>query len=307
MLARTGKLSARLYHFHKHTFIRAQAFRLTYCVSWNAHYGRQERDIMLSSEEIAEQQQLLATHRRTLAVYLRQRAQIGQAYSPPALINGIDETREHIRRIKEALKAAGITAPNDPDDEEPQQPQRHSAAQPRQDPVFPGWLVPAIIALVLASGGGYWWYYNQSLGTPGQTETAAPVEGPIGEATPVEESPTERAPAAQTDVDALASQLQEANIALSETQVEVVRGFINDPGTGYKLLAEHVLQIVGSQRFRQTLYLDEIDVRYTEVVGTDHYADFDQDQLKSGMVRAWNEHYTDQRVDTFDEIVEPRT
>jgi hypothetical protein len=262
---------------------------------------------MLSSEETAEQQKLLAAHRRTLAVYLRQQAQIGQAYSPPALINGIDETREQIRRIKEALKAAGVAVPNDPDDEEPQRPLRHSVPQPRQDPVFPGWLLPAIIVLALVSGGGYWWYYNQNIGTAGPTETATPAAAPIGEATSAEEPPTEEAPAAQTEVDALESQLQEANIALSETQVEVVRGFINDPNTGYKLLAEHVLQIVGSQRFRQTLYLDEIDVRYTEVVGTDHFADFDQDQLKAGMVRAWNERYTDQRVDTFDEIVEPRT
>jgi hypothetical protein len=258
---------------------------------------------MLSSEEIAEQQQLLATHRRTLAVYLRQQAQIGQAYSPPALINGIDETREQIRRIKEALKAAGVVVPNDPDDEEPQRPLRHSATQPRQDPVFPRWLLLLVIVLALASGGGYWWYYSQNLGTARQTETATP----IGEATAAEEPPTEEAPAAQTDVDALEGQLQEANIALSETQIEVVRGYINDPNTGYKLLAEHVLQIVRNQRFRQTLYLDEIDVRYTEVVGTDHFADFDEDQLKAGMVRAWNEHYTDQRVDTFDEIVEPRT
>jgi hypothetical protein len=256
---------------------------------------------MLSPEEIDEQQQLLATHRRTLAIYLQQQAQIGQAYSPPALINGIDETRQHIKRIKETLKVSGTVVPDDPDDEEPQRPSRRSATLPRHDPLFPYWLLPVIIVLALAFGGGYWWYYNQYLGTVRQGEA------PPQEETPAEEPPTEEVPAAQTDVDTLESQLQEANIALSETQVEVVRGYIDDPDTGYKLLAEHVLQIVSNQRFRQTLYLDEIDVRYTEVVGRDHYADFDEDQLKSGMVRAWNEHYTDQQVETFDEIVEPRT
>ena len=262
---------------------------------------------MLSPDEIAEQQQLLATYRRTLAIYLRQQAQIGQAYSPPALINGIDETREQIKRIKEALKATGIVVPEDPDDEEPQPAPRRHAALPRQDPPFPGWLLPVIIVLALAAGGGYWWYYSKGIGTAEQAETSPQGATPVDEATPAEEPPTEEVPNAQTDVAVLESQLMEANIALSETQVEVVRGFIRDPNTGYKLLAEHVLQIVSDQRFRQTIYLDEIDVRYTEVVGTDHYADFDEEQLKAGMVRAWNEHYTDQQVESFDEIVESRT
>jgi len=197
-------------------------------------------------------------------------------------------------------KAAGVTVAEDPDDEEPQAPARRL----RHDPVFPRWLWPAalgMLVIALAAGGGYWWFYGQGIGTAGQSATASP-EAPVDEATPAEE-----VPAAQTDVAALESQLAEANIALSETQVEVVRGFINDPNTPYKLLAEHVLQIVADQRFRQTIYLDEIDVRYTELVGTDHYADFDEEQLKAGMVRAWNEHYTDQRVDSFDEIVQPRS
>jgi hypothetical protein len=261
---------------------------------------------MLSPEEIAEQQKLLAAHRRTLAIYLRQQAEIGRAYSPPALINGIDDTREQIRRIKATFRAAGVMVAEDPDDEEPQAPPRRL----RQDRVLPGWLWPTVLGMLviaLAIGGGYWWFYGQGIGTAEQSETASPEETPVDEATPPEETPTEEVPAGQTDVAALESQLANANIALSETQVEVVRGFINDPNTGYKLLAEHVLQIVSDQRFRQTIYLDEIDVRYTEVVGTDHYADFDEERLKAGMLRAWNEHYTDQRVESFDEIVQPQS
>src|SRR5215213_5650933 len=72
---------------------------------------------MLTPEEIAEQQQLLATYRHTLAIYLKQRAMIGQAYSPPALITGIEEARGNIKRIKTTLKAAGVAVPDDPDDE----------------------------------------------------------------------------------------------------------------------------------------------------------------------------------------------
>jgi hypothetical protein len=77
---------------------------------------------MLSPDEIAEQQQLLAAHRRTLAVYLRQTAEIGRNFSPPSLINGIDDARANIRRIKAALISAGVDVPEDPDDEEPPQP-----------------------------------------------------------------------------------------------------------------------------------------------------------------------------------------
>jgi hypothetical protein len=76
--------------------------------------------------------------------------------------------------------------------------------------------------------------------------------------------------------------------------------------TGYKLLAEHALQVVGDQKFRNPLFLDELDVRYTDLVGQEHFADFDEDQLKAGMLRAWNEHYTDQPVDSYDQIVESR-
>ena len=74
---------------------------------------------MLSPEEIVEQQQLLAAYRRTLAVYLRQQAEIGRAFSPPALINGIDETRRDIKRIKAILQAASAEVAEDPDDDEP--------------------------------------------------------------------------------------------------------------------------------------------------------------------------------------------
>ena len=37
------------------------------------------------------------------------------------------------------------------------------------------------------------------------------------------------------------------------------------------------------------------------------YADFDQDRLKEAMVNTWNQHYTDQAVDSFDQIVEARS
>src|SRR5215211_5537157 len=72
---------------------------------------------MFSPEEIDEQQKLLATYRHTLAIYLKQRAMIGQAYSPPALITGIEEARGNIKRIKATLRAEAVVVQDDPDDD----------------------------------------------------------------------------------------------------------------------------------------------------------------------------------------------
>ena len=73
---------------------------------------------MLSQEEIDQQVQLLETNRQTLAVYLRQEATIGRAFSPPALVTGIQEARRNIRRIKAELRANGVSVHEDPSDEE---------------------------------------------------------------------------------------------------------------------------------------------------------------------------------------------
>jgi hypothetical protein len=286
---------------------------------------------MLSPDEIAEQQQLLAAHRRTLAVYLRQAAEIGRNFSPPSLINGIDDSRANIRRIKAALTAAGIDVPEDPDDEEPPPPppprlvrppsevdastSQASApaplpALPAQGGAPPPWLWPAlagVLALVLVAGVA--WALLRPPGETTQEDTPAATadqaaDAPTAEAAPAGEAPT--AEAAPTDSAALEGQLADANIELSAVQVDEVRKFINDPETPYRELAEHALQVVGDQKFRQPLYLDELDTRYTDLVGTEHYRDYDPERLKEAMVRAWNEHYTDQQVDSYDEIVEGR-
>jgi hypothetical protein len=74
--------------------------------------------VMLSDDELTQQQQLLAAHRRTLAIYLRQQAEIGRAYSPPSLMNGIAEVRANIQRIKQRLRDAGVAVADYPDDSE---------------------------------------------------------------------------------------------------------------------------------------------------------------------------------------------
>lgn len=246
---------------------------------------------MLSPEEIAEQEQLLAAHRHTLAIYLKQQAEIGHAYSPPALISGIDEARSNIRRIKAALKGTGVEVAEDPDDEEP--PRLFGLPRKNRVPEIVLGLA-SVLVIALAIGAG-WWFSRPPAGTLSQQATATQAE-----------TPPDQAPAGTTDLAALESQLAEANIALSATQVDQVREYINQPDTGYKLLAEHALALMNGQKFREMLYLDELDTRYTDLVGQDHYADFDEQQLKEGMLRAYNEHYTDNQASSFDEIVEPR-
>ena len=69
-----------------------------------------------SQEQIEEQQNLLAIHRRNLALYLEQRAQLGQAFIPPGIANGIYAERQEIRRIKEILRDWDVRVENYPDD-----------------------------------------------------------------------------------------------------------------------------------------------------------------------------------------------
>ena len=70
----------------------------------------------LDQETINAQLDLLAAHRRTLAVYLRQHAELG-VLVPPGVVNGIAEAQSAIRRIKELLRAEGVPVEDEPNDE----------------------------------------------------------------------------------------------------------------------------------------------------------------------------------------------
>jgi photosystem II stability/assembly factor-like uncharacterized protein len=71
---------------------------------------------MLDPDVVSVQEQLLAAHRQTLSVYLRQLAELG-ILAPPGVFNGITETRAAIGQIKRTLRAAGATVTDNPDDE----------------------------------------------------------------------------------------------------------------------------------------------------------------------------------------------
>src|SRR5215218_3524499 len=74
---------------------------------------------MPTQDDIANQQQLLAAHRATLAVYLIQRAQLGPGFAPPGVTNGIHVTCVEIRRCKAILAGWGEAVEDHPDDDGP--------------------------------------------------------------------------------------------------------------------------------------------------------------------------------------------
>jgi uncharacterized protein YjbI with pentapeptide repeats len=71
---------------------------------------------VLSQEDIAGQQTLLATHRRTLAHYLQRLGILTTAHAPPELAHGIEEARTNIARVKGILRASGVQVADHPDD-----------------------------------------------------------------------------------------------------------------------------------------------------------------------------------------------
>lgn len=73
---------------------------------------------MATQAEIDEQQKLLATHRKTLAILLQQKAKHTSIYVPPATEHGIDEARQDIQKIKMILRSWDIVVEDHPEDEE---------------------------------------------------------------------------------------------------------------------------------------------------------------------------------------------
>lgn len=74
---------------------------------------------MLSDDEIAQQQELLQTHRQTLAHYLKQQARLGEDYTPPGVSSGITHARANIQRTKQLLRDGGVNVVDHPDDAAP--------------------------------------------------------------------------------------------------------------------------------------------------------------------------------------------
>jgi general L-amino acid transport system substrate-binding protein len=71
---------------------------------------------MPSQEDIEDQQELLKRYRRTLAHYLRQQADHGDAHIPPSISNGIRDARGNIRLIKNTLRSWKVAVEDHPGD-----------------------------------------------------------------------------------------------------------------------------------------------------------------------------------------------
>lgn len=77
---------------------------------------------MPTQADIDQQRQLLDTHRATLAHYLRQRAQLSTAHEPPAVANGIADTRAAIQRCKATLRGWNVAVEDLPDERDHAEP-----------------------------------------------------------------------------------------------------------------------------------------------------------------------------------------
>jgi hypothetical protein len=67
---------------------------------------------MPTQDDIEQQQQLLATHRRTLAHLLDQQARFSAGHVPAHVATGIAEARAQIAQIKATLRGCGQSAPD---------------------------------------------------------------------------------------------------------------------------------------------------------------------------------------------------
>ena len=91
---------------------------------------------MPNREDIAAQQQLLATYRRSLAHHLTQQAALGKAYAPMGVAEGIREARANIKRIKRILQSWGQIVEELPDDEPLDDSPPHSIISPSRPRIF---------------------------------------------------------------------------------------------------------------------------------------------------------------------------
>lgn len=269
---------------------------------------------MLSQDEIDEQLQLLHTYRRTLATYLRQQAAIGEAYSPPALLYGIAEARSQIQRIKSALRVAGVQVPEDIDDEEPPSVQI-VPRMPRR--ARPGLLMGAVgaallvIGLVLARFGELLSSGASTTPQAALSTTAAAGMAPAMPASSGATAPGGGQPAldALTRVEELEPLLLQANIRLSLPEDEErTRSYFTGPESAYHKLAVAVLMVVGERRFRQPVYLDQVDKWYTQAAGSS-YAErgsLDLEKVQQALLAAHNDYYGD-AASSLDALLAPRS
>ena len=112
---------------------------------------------MPTQQDIQQQQSLLQTYRKTLAMLLNQKAMHGSAFVPPSILHGIAEARGHIAMCKQFLRAWGIDVEDLPgDDETPTLPVKAVVARPKKEPLPPTRADIGALRLYLTSNGTDW-------------------------------------------------------------------------------------------------------------------------------------------------------
>lgn len=123
---------------------------------------------MASNEEIEQQLALLTMYRRTLSLYLQQRAKLGSAFMPPGVAHGIAEARADIARVKGILRGWGVTVDNHPDDDErgyfPASPPPEPRPAPRPSPPLVVAATAGQVAVRLVRERGAWSIQAENVG-----------------------------------------------------------------------------------------------------------------------------------------------
>jgi hypothetical protein len=71
---------------------------------------------MMNADALESLKLQLAAHRQTLAILLVQRAELGSAYAPPAVANGISFARSAIAQLKADLRSQGVVLADERND-----------------------------------------------------------------------------------------------------------------------------------------------------------------------------------------------
>lgn len=294
--------------------------------------------VPVDEEQRKQAEDLRHTYQRRLVLLEKERAVYGGRTDPSVLIE-IEDIEQKIAAIDRSLGRP--TAP--PLAAQP------FAPLPTTRFTFPIITLVSVVVLLAVAGGVYFYTQNnQPFSSTGSTQDGSTSSGESQDSQTSSNSTHEAkssgnadqeptvAPAAPPPEQAqtvaqLEQELDTVNIKLGgAADLEVVRSNIATPSTGYAMLGRACVALLGNNRAKQPLYLDQLDDWYTFLSGLPYYsgknaeADHDQivelgstperylvdggigqERLREAMVHMWNKYYGED-VSDFEQIIEPR-
>ncbi len=176
------------------------------------------------------------------------------------------------------------------------------------------WIGAGVLILLAGVGILVFWAngVDNSRDVAAKPITSAPALATVADQSNNQAEPPSKAPSDPVlTVQELEARLHRANIVFSTGTDEDrarVRNYATEPASAYYLLAINCLELIGTQRFKKTAYLDMIDKWYTLRVGEDDYVAEDGqlyvEQLKAAIVQAHNEYYADTAT-AIEQLIEP--